>query len=203
VRPWGTLPILVWLLVCGGTGVASPANAEGPDCHPAELFATDPLEDSQLFEPQADATLALNGVAVTGSTAVDGVFWSTELQQTTDERSREFHLCVADEPSLHTAAEALRSQFGQEVVLTFDYLPRVADAVIISVPDVDIARFRDAFVADSAAHRLLGGSVTTADHTLLLVAGNEDLEIAGRLVVAAGGRWDAATVAQGKRQLVK
>ena len=79
----------------------------------------------------------------------------------TYERSREFHLCGADEPTLHTAAEALRLQFNQEAVLTFDYLPQhapEANAIIIDVPDIDIVRFHDAFVADSAAHhRLLRG----------------------------------------------
>jgi hypothetical protein len=151
-------------------------------------------------------TIALSGATVTGSTLLDGVFWSNELQQTTSERSREFHLCSADEPTLHTAAEALRRQFNQESVLTFDYLPQnapEANAITINVPNVDIARFRDAFVADSAAHnRLLGGSVTT-DHSLILVAGNGDLDIARRLVSEAGGSWNAATIAYGKREFVQ
>jgi hypothetical protein len=55
-----------------------------------------------------------SGVAVTGSTAGDGVFWSTELQQTTDERSPEFHLCIADEPTLHTAAEGCAAGSGRK-----------------------------------------------------------------------------------------
>jgi hypothetical protein len=66
--------------------VASPAGGEGPACRPVKLFATDPLGDSALFELQADVTLALNRAVVTGSARVDGVFWSTELQQTADER---------------------------------------------------------------------------------------------------------------------
>ncbi|MDT5351467.1 MAG: hypothetical protein QOH91_4754 [Mycobacterium sp.] len=208
MRPRRIAPILVWLVVCGGVGVASPASAGpvgGSACRPAELFASDNTADELgLFEIPADVTLALNGAAVTGSTLIDGVFWSDQLQQTTAERSREFHLCVADEPTLHTAAAALRSQFDQEAVLTFDYLPQhEANAVIITVPDIDIARFRDAFVAASAArHRLLGGSVTTTDHTLILIAGNSDLDIARRLVGEAGGCWGAATIAYGKRDLV-
>ena len=202
VRSRRIVPILVWLVMCCGTGVASPASGEGPACHPAELFAAAPLDDSQLFELQADVALALTGAVVTGSTPVDGVFWSTELQQITDERSREFHLCVVDEPALHAAAEALARQFNQEAVLTFDYLPHnEANAVAITVPDIDITRFRAAFVADSAAHhRLLGGSVTTADRTLILVAGNDDLDIARRLVGDAGGSWSAATIAYGRRE---
>ncbi|HWF27782.1 MAG TPA: hypothetical protein VG327_05280 [Mycobacterium sp.] len=180
-----------------------PANADADPCHPAELFATDNTDP--LFEIQADATIALNGAAVTGSTPLDGAYWSNELQQTSYERSREFHLCGAD-GSLHTAAAALCRQFNQEAVLTFDYLPQhapAANAITINVPDIDITRFRDAFVADSAAHkRLRGGSVTTTDRTLILVAGNGDLDVARRLVIESGGNWDAATIAYGKREFV-
>ncbi len=202
--------MLVWLLVCSATTVtAVPANGDANSCHPAELFATDNadphgLDELRLFELQARATIALSGVAVTASTLLDGVFWSNELQQVTSERARQFHLCVVDEPTLHAAAEALRRQFDQQAVLTFDYLPREeANAVIIAVPDIDIARFRDAFVADSTAHQaLLGGSVTTTDQTLIMVAGNKDLDIARRLVSAAGGSWSAATIAHGTREFV-
>ena len=70
-------------------------------------------------------------------------------------------ICVQpDEPTLHALAEALRRQFNQEAVLTFFYLPQdapEANAITITVPDVDIARFRDAFVADAAAHNRLQG----------------------------------------------
>ncbi len=203
-------PVLVWLMVLSGGIfvptylVAQPANSDA-GCHPAEVFVaegTDPL-----FELQADATIASNGAAVTGSTPVDGVFWSTGLQQASFERSREFHLCDADESTLHAIAEALRRQFNQESVLTFDYLPQQApgaDAIIIAVPNIDIARLRDALVADSAARgRLRGGSVTTTDHTLFLVAGNGDRDVARRLVGEAGGSWNAATIAYGKREFVQ
>jgi len=198
--------VLVWLMVLLGSAfvAGTPAEADASPCRPAELFAADNTDP--LFEMQADLTIAQSGAAVTGSTLVDGVFWSDELQQTTYERSREFHLCGADEPMLHNAAAALRRQFNQEAVLTFDYLPQhapAANAITITVPDIDIARFRDAFVADSAAHhRLHGGSVTTTDHTLILVVGNDDLDVAGRLIGAAGGNWDAATIAYGKREFV-
>ena len=151
-------------------------------------------------------TIAQNGAAATGSTPLDGVYWSTVLQQTTYERSREFHLCSPDEPTLHTLAEALRRQFNQEAVLTFDYLPQdapAANAIAVTVPDIDLARFRDAFVSDSAAHRRLrGGSVTTTDHTLILIAANGDLDVVRQLVGAAGGHWDAASIAYGKREFV-
>jgi hypothetical protein len=209
--------VLVWLMVLfGSISAATPARGDGPVCRPAELFATDNTDvitdvgqmhdQLQLFELQADVTIALTGTEVAGSTLVDGVFWSDELQQSTFERAREFHLCTANEPTLRTIADALRRQFNQEAVLTFEYLPQnapEANAIIIDVPDVDIAAFRDAFLADSAAHqRLLGGSVTTTDHTLILVAGIGDLDVARRLVDEAGGSWNAAAIAHGKREFV-
>jgi hypothetical protein len=215
-------PLLVWLMVCC-CGVAAATSAKSdpsenpfpqPDaCRPAELFATDntavindpdQLQDGLgLFEIQADVTIAQNGAAATGSTLLDGVYWSNELQQTTYERSREFHLCSPGEPTLHTVAEALRRQFNQEAVLTFDYLPRNApgaNAVAVTVPDIDIKRFREAFVADSAAHRRLqGGSVTAAEHALILITANGDLDVARRLVREAGGSWDDVTYCLGSR----
>lgn len=206
-----TMSVLAAVLLLWGTaGVlkAPPASGDVPAaCRPAELFATDTTDGQlALFELQATVTIALTGPVVTGSTLVDGVFWSNRLGQITYERSREFHLCVVDEPTLHTAAEALHRQFDQEAVLTFEYLPQnapEADAIIITVPDIDIARFREAFVSDSAAHhQLLGGSVTTTDHTLILVAGNDDLDVAHRLVDEAGGHWSTATVAYGRREFV-
>jgi hypothetical protein len=207
--------VLVWLMVlyCG-VSAAIPAQSHADPCRPAELFATDntsvitdpdaaQLHDGLgLFELQADVTIAQNGAVATGSTLLDAVSWSPELRQATYERSREFHLCTAD-GSLHAVAEALRRQFNQGSVLTFDYLPRQApeaNAIIVTVPGIDVAHFRDALVADSAAHnRLPGGSVTETDHTLILVAGNDDLDVARRLADEAGGSWNAATIAYGKR----
>jgi|GraSoiStandDraft_5_1057265.scaffolds.fasta_scaffold119825_2 hypothetical protein len=183
---------------------ARPAKSDVGTCQAAELFAADNTDP--LFEMQANVAIALSGAAVTGSTPLDGVYWSQALQRSTYERSREFHLCGAA-GSPHTAAEALRRQFDQEAVLIFDYLPQHApaqDAILIAVPDVDSARFGDALVADAAArNRIRGGSVTMPDHTLLLVAGNDDRDVARGLVTEAGGNWDAATFAYGKREFVE
>lgn len=103
-------------------------------------------------------------------------------------------------PPRHCTASSTKKR------LTFDYLPQnapEADAILITVPDIGIARFRDAFASDLAAHhRLRGGSVTTADHTLILVAGNGDLDVARRLVEEAGGDWNATTIAHGRREFV-
>jgi hypothetical protein len=48
-----------------------------------------------------------------------------------------------------------------------------------------------------------GGSVTTTDHTLILVAGYDDREDARRLVDEAGGNWSTATIAYGRREFVE
>lgn len=202
--------MLVWPLVCIGVnfGVTSapPATADTGDCRPAALFIS--TDGSPLFDLQASTTIALNGASVTGSTPLDGVYWSGESADVG--RARRFQLCVVDEPTLHTVAEALCRQFNQQAVLTFDYLPEDtahananANAIAIAVPDVDFARFVAAFVADPAAHRRLqGGSVTTADHTLILIAGKDDLDTARRLVHASGGDWARATITYGDRELV-
>jgi hypothetical protein len=217
MRRWLVRSLLVWLMVsCGAVAAATPARSDPPEdgaCRPAELFASDNTavitetgagqsrDGLELFEIQADVTIAQHGAAATGSTLLDGVLWSKELQRITSERSREFRLCAPD-GSLRTAAEALGRQFNQHAVLTFDYLPQNApgeNGVIVNVPGVDAARFGDALAADSAAHnRLRGGSVTTTDHTLILLAADDDLDLARRLVGEAGGSWDAATIAHGR-----
>lgn len=218
VRCCRTALVLVWLLIAGGTAVAHGSANASPDlCHPAELFASDSSDlpaldelrpfEIQAFEIRANATLALNRAPAAGSVLLDGVFWSDERQQVIIEPARQFHLCVVDEPTLHTAAEAVRSQFDQQTVLTFDY--RIEDvrdshAALITVPGIDFTRFRDAFAADEAAHqRLLGGSVTTTEPTLILVAHKDDLEIARRLVEASGGDWASAIIGYGEREIVR
>jgi hypothetical protein len=193
--------VLVWLMVLSGGGFLPAAPA--PTCHPAELFITDNTDP--LFEIQADLTIAQNGAMPTGSTPLEGVYLSNQ-QQTTTEQSREFHLCSPDERTLHTLAEALRRQFDQESVLTFDYLPEhapEANAISVTVPDIDLVRFRAAFVSDPGAlRRLRGGSVTTTDHTLILITDTGDLDVTRRLVGEAGGSWDAATITYGRREFV-
>jgi hypothetical protein len=195
--------VLLWLLVlfCSALVVATPARG---DCQPAELFVADNADP--LFEPQADVTIALNGVAITGSTPLDGVYWSDAQRRITVEPSREFHLCGA-QPALHTAAEALRRQFDQESVLSFEYLPQHAaqqNAIIVTVPGVDGERLGAALSADPVAReRLRGGSVTATDHTLTLVAVNNDRDVARQLVTEAGGDWQAAEIAYGRSEFVQ
>lgn len=192
--------VLVGLLVLFGTTFPVPSQAA--PCHPAQFFVTDNADP--LFEAQADATITLGGVAVTGSTPLDGVYWSTEARQLTFERSREFHLCADDQAALHPVAEAVRRTSHQESVLSFDYQAPDPNAVLITVPDVDIARFGAALAADPAARtRVRGGSVTTTDHTLILVADHDDRELARQLISAAGGNWNAAQIADGRSEFVE
>ncbi|WP_240355366.1 hypothetical protein [Mycobacterium bourgelatii] len=190
--------------------VSADPGTERRDCRPAELFTTD--TGSPLFELQATTTIVTGapfGVAVTGSTPLDGVFWSEDRQQITFERSREFHLCITDAATLHAAAEALGHQFDQDAVLTFDYQPQSApgdgaNGVAVTVPDVDFGRFGEAFAADpTARRRLLGGSVTTTDRTLILIADCDDVDLARRLVQESGGSWESATLAFGRREFVQ
>lgn len=195
--------VLVWPMVLFWCLSAAPARAA--PCQPAELFVSDNADP--LFVSQAAETLARNGDAVTGSTPLDGAYWSPALGRLTFERSREFHLCGADESALHAGAEALRRQFDQESVLTFDYLPPQTpgdNAILITVPNIDIGRLGDALAADPAARtRLRGGSVSTTDHTLSLVAGEGDREVARRLVGEVGGNWEVAAIADGRSEFVE
>jgi hypothetical protein len=204
---------------------ATPVRANIIGCSPddpsqpqAELFATtntavitdtdDPrLRDRlELFELLVDTTVLANAAVATGSTLVDGVFWSAERHQVTYERSRDFHLSCVDGFKLHRIADQVRQQFHQESVLTFRYLADNAptvDAVTVEVPDVDTSRLYAALAGDPAARdRLVGGSVTE-DHTLILVANLADLGLARQLAAEAGGQTQAATVRYGRREFVE
>ncbi|MEV0298706.1 hypothetical protein [Nocardia sp. NPDC050710] len=216
-----TLVLAALLVTAGpmsGTADAAPAAcAAGNPLQPtAELFATDNTatitdpEDLRLrtrleaFELRVDG-IALQHIALpVGSTLVSGVFWSEEQQQATYERSREFHLACVDAPDLHRIAEQVRTVFGQELVLTFEYLPQHAsgvDAFTVEIPNVDVHRFRDTLAADPAVReRLVGGSVTESN-TLVLVAALADLDLARRFVTDLGADWPGV-VRYGDREFV-
>jgi hypothetical protein len=211
-------------LLSGAVISSTPLHANITGCSPddpspprAELFATDTtaaisdyddprLQDRlELFELQVDATVLSNAGVATGSTLVDGVFWSANKRRTTYERSREFHLSCVDQFQLHRIAYQIRRQFHQESVLTFEYLSTdapEADAVTVTVPNVDKSRFYDVLAGDPMARsRLVGGSVTE-DHTLILVAAVADLELARQVAVATGGRTQTMSVQHGRREFV-
>jgi len=41
------------------------------------------------------------------------------------------------------------------------------------------------------------------DHTLILIAGNDDRDVARRLITDAGGNWNAAGIAYGRSEFVE
>lgn len=183
----------------------------------AELFATnntavitnpaDPRLRTRLlrFDRQVRRIVHDNGARTRHSALLDGVFWSSDLRQTTYERSRRFDLDRTNTLELRHIADLVRKQFRQESVLTFEYLPRSsprADAVRIEVPGLTVRRLHDGLVADPKARdQLVGGSVTMGGR-LILVAERADYDIARRFVIRIGGNWKRATIRYGDREFV-
>ncbi|AMT73215.1 hypothetical protein [Mycobacteroides immunogenum] len=211
-------------LIGAGPSIAC-AHADPQACVPedmarpqAELFATnntatitdpadgrlrDPLDD---FSLQVSAMTVQNLVLPVRSTSVDGVYWSHDNNRMTYERSRAFELACVDRDDLRRIGEQVGRQFGQESVLTFEYLPAGdagINAVALEVPAVDRIKFHDALIADAAAREALSGGSVTDDGWLILIADVEDIDIARRLVGAAGGRWQDAVIRYGKREFVE
>ena len=211
-------------LIGAGPSIAC-ARADPQACVPedmarpqAELFATnntatitdpadgrlrDPLDD---FSLQVSAMTVQNLVLPVRSTSVDGVYWSHDNNRMTYERSRAFELACVDRDDLQRIGEQVGRQFGQESVLTFEYLPAGdagINAVALEVPAVDRIKFHDALIADAAAREALSGGSVTDDGWLILIADVEDIDIARRLVGAAGGRWQDAVIRYGKREFVE
>ena len=94
-------------------------------------------------------------------------------------------------------------QFGQESVLTFTYQPddvSSADSFIAEVPRVDVQRFHNA-LATFARTRLGGGSINE-DGSLVLVAADEDAEVAKRVVAVSGAELDTSGVRHGTTRFV-
>jgi hypothetical protein len=208
---------LVALVAALAGATASNAFARGGGLPDAEVFATsitrvitDPA-DPQLHDPllgfecRVDRIIERGGGTPRGSQLLDGVFFSSDRQTTTFERSREFDVDRVSVGELHDIAARVRGRFGQESVLTFDYPERPwnpVDGVELEVPGVDAQHLRDGLLADrEARERLFGGSVTL-DGRLLLIAALEDLEVARRFAGSVGGNVDAATIRFGKREFV-
>jgi hypothetical protein len=196
---------------------APSALAHGPRLSDAEIFATnntavitdpnDPRLDDPLrrFELQVDLTILRGGGLPRRSQLLDGVFYSSDLGTTTFERSRDFDVDHVTPAELHDIAERVRQRFDQQSVLTFDYPERPSDpvdAVEIEVPGLDVQRLRDGLLADpEAREKLFGGSVTL-DGRLILIAAQEDLELAKRFVTTIGGDLGQATIRRGHREFV-
>ncbi|MBA0046585.1 hypothetical protein [Mycobacteroides sp. LB1] len=215
--------VAVLALIAAGLP-AGYAHADPQACVPgdparpqAELFATnntaiitDPA-DGRLHDPLDDFSLQVSAMTVQNlvlpvrSTPVDGVYWSQDNNRMTYERSRAFELACVDRDDLQRIGEQVRRQYGQESVLTFEYLQAGdagINAVAVEVPGIDRVRFHDALTADTAAREALVGGSVTEDNWLMLIADVNDVDIARRLVHAAGGSWQNATIQYGKREFV-
>ncbi|MBC6463939.1 hypothetical protein HKK74_00275 [Actinomadura alba] len=207
--------------VTPGTVPAAAAAAEPPTLLPgssqAEIFATnntdvitdpnDPRLDTRLteFALQVRTIIQANGGVYSGSTLVDGVFWSSSGQYVTYERSRDFDVNDVDELELRHIAELVGKEFDQESVLTFRHLPSsspAVDAVRVEVPGVDVQRLYEGLMADPVVRDRLGGGSVTLDGRLILVAGVADLSLVRSFVTALGGDWLAATVEYGDWEFV-
>lgn len=184
---------------------------------PAEIFATsntaiitdpsDPRLDTRLtgFEHQVDAIIRDGDAQARSSILLDGVFWSSDLQQTTYETSREFDVARATPTELHDVADTIRVRFHQESVLTFELLPRTSNrvnAVQIETPGIDVRRLHDGLVANPAIRdELVGGSVTK-QHELILIASLGDLALAQQFIASLGGSAASSTVRYGADEFV-
>jgi len=201
-------------LVLGITGVES-ARAEAPG-H-ALIFATpntaiitdpdDPRLDTRLvaFGREVTGIIRDGGAVPGGSTLLDGVFWSSGLQATTYERSREFEVSRTSTDGLHHTADLIRKQYHQESVLTFEYLPRTsprATAIEVKVPGIDVRDLHDGLVANPTARKRLGGGSVTLDGDLVLIADRADATLVREFVIHLGGRWSSAGVRYGARDFV-
>jgi hypothetical protein len=203
--------------------LAAPATAAahgggGQHLPDAEIFATDNTavitdpDDPRLripligFAREVERIVRQHGGTPRGSELLDGVFFSSDLGTTTFERSREFDVDRVTDAELHTIADTVRSRFGQESVLTFDYLPPSDDevnAIELEVPGVTAQALRDGLLADQTAReRLFGGSVTMDGH-LLLVAGLADAQLARTFAQRIGGDPRRAATRYGEREFVE
>jgi hypothetical protein len=178
------------------------ASSTADITNPGDSCLPDPLAD---FQRQVDEDIQRRGADPTGSTLVEGAFWSDRDHELTYEESLDFHVCAADELQLHDLAEMVRRQFHQQEVLTFEYLPPEApgaDSEILEIHNVDIKRFSAVFNADPVARAHLGGGSITLDHVLLLVALRADDHLARGVAGESSQGKPQITVLYGKRQLV-
>lgn len=203
--------------------LAAPATATahgggGQRLPDAEIFATDNTavitdpDDPRLripligFAREVERIVRQHGGTPRGSELLDGVSFSSDLGTTTFERSREFDVDHVTDAELHTIADTARSRFGQESVLTFDYLPPSDDevnAIELEVPGVTAQALRDGLLADQTAReRLFGGSVTMDGH-LLLVAGLADAQLARTFAQRIGGDPRRGATRYGEREFVE
>ncbi|WP_194921012.1 hypothetical protein [Catenulispora rubra] len=196
------------------TAHAAPAHQT---CPTAEIFATnntatitdptDPRLQTHLrrFDHEVRATIRANGARPGASTLLDGVFWSSDLKQTTYERSREFDVTRVSPDGLHHIADIIAKQYHQESVLTFRCLPSTSpetNAVEIQAPGVTVTHLHDALVADPEARDTLEGGSVTLDGHLILIAPLTNLPLAEKFAKSLGVDWNTAEVRYGADEFV-
>jgi hypothetical protein len=211
------LAAVVAALMAAGADAALAHSGPSGHLPDAEIFATnntrvitDPA-DPQLhdplfgFERKVERIIERGGGKPRGSQLLDGVFFSSDLQATTFERSREFDVDRVTPGELHDIADRVRQRFDQESVLTFDFPEHPSDpvdAVQIEVPGISAQQLRDGLLADrAAAERLFGGSVRL-DGRLVLIASFADVEVAKSFIAEIGGDLGAATIRKGHEEFV-
>ncbi|MFE5795680.1 hypothetical protein ACFQ8C_24320 [Streptomyces sp. NPDC056503] len=212
--------VVVGALTLGlsGVGNATEARPAGGACPAeAEIFATDNTEivtdpadprlDTRLtrFGHEVRRIIRAHGARPGASTLLEGVFWSSELQRATYERSREFDVDRVGRDGLRHIAGVVAKQYHQESVLTFRCLPRAspeADAVRIEADGVAPTRLHDALLADAEARERLGGGSTTLDGRLILVAPLDDLALARKFTKDLGVDWNTVRVRYGDEEFV-
>jgi len=204
------------VLVPASAGSAH-ATIAGRVCPAGEIFATnntatitdpaDPRLQTRLrrFDHEVRATIRANGARPGTSALLDGVFWSSDLKQTTYERSREFDITGVSPDGLRHIAAIVAKRYHQESVLTFRCLPAAApetDAVEIQAPGVTVAHLHDALLADPEARDTLEGGSVTLDGRLILIAPLANLPLAQKFAKSLGVDWSTAEVRYGADEFV-
>jgi hypothetical protein len=194
----------------------STGTAAGTPLPFPEIFATnntaiitdpgDPRLQDELvrFDREVRGIVRANGGVTTRSTLLDGVFWSSDQQQTTFERSRKFDVTL-DEESLRHTASTISKQFRQESVLTFRFLPANSpevDAVQVEVEGITAQQVRQGLLDDAVAREKLGGGSVTLRNKAILIAGVDDLPTVRAFVANVGGDWRKAKVRKGTWEFV-
>jgi hypothetical protein len=72
----------------------------------------------------------------------------------------------------------------------------------VTVPGVDVQRFHNALATDPDARTRLGGGSINEDGSLVLVAADEDAEVAKRVVAVSGAELDTSGVRHGTSRFV-
>ncbi|HEX2413794.1 MAG TPA: hypothetical protein VHJ37_01130 [Thermoleophilaceae bacterium] len=206
--------LLAALLAIAPSGAAGHSSGGLPD---AEIFATnntavitdpaDPRLDNQLngFARKVTRMIWQGGGVPRGSQLLDGVFFSSDLNQTTFERSRDFDVDHVTDAELASIAERVRVRFDQQSVLTFDYLPAVSDdvdGVELEVPGVTAGALRQGLLDDQVAREALFGGSVTQDGRLLLVADLANADLARDFAATIGGDVDRAIARPGDIEFV-